>query len=294
MLKHPWRRNHLINYLETLSDKEKQTRRWVQHIYPPAIPYDDLDYTIHFLYDDTWLADDPVATIGYLLLNHREANLVKKLIEAFEVVFAKYGMHKTDEEYINCPEWQAVIDEAKKLLDLIKQNDSNTSSFFDRLSNIIEDGIFIGITLDDLETELKNNTWFLSASQQEVKVLGKEILAAFFDKVIENRLKQIKNTPEKHGMIFYMWFDEQASQIRFSLISDFHESLPFGNPRLIFLDTPDLIYEQFLDSEYHDGIPFSELEISDWDSHENETDDAHQPQNLLNVYKVLLKYQENE
>jgi hypothetical protein len=125
MVNLPWQRDNLIYYLEILSDKAKQQQRWVEHIYPPGVVYDHLDYCIHFLYDDTALADDPEVTLGDILVNQDEANQVRSLIGTFEIVFDKLGMTKTDEEYINSPEWQGVVEAASRLLKFIKENNSS-------------------------------------------------------------------------------------------------------------------------------------------------------------------------
>lgn len=48
----------------------------------------------------------------------------------------------------------------------------------------------------------------------------------FFSKVIEYRQEQV-NIVKGSGMIFYLWFDVMANQLRFNLISDFNKELPF-------------------------------------------------------------------
>ena len=63
-------------------------------------------------------------------------------------------------------------------------------------------------------------------------------------------------------VIFYAWFDEQAGQLRFNLLSDVHEDLPFGC-RIRKHTTLTPILKQFLESTTLDGIPFDELIIED-------------------------------
>src|SRR5688572_14338015 len=95
------------------------------------------------------------------------------------------------------------------------------------LQEIVHDKLFIGITKDDLYLELRTNTWLISFSADERIRLKPDVLEDFFNAVIANRRQQILEANISHGMIFYLWHDEQASQLRFSVISDFHEHLPF-------------------------------------------------------------------
>lgn len=165
----------------------------------------------------------------------------------------------------------------------------DSAEYFENLFEIIDDPIYIGLSEDDLQSEIKNNTWRISASQEEVESLKKADFILFFQKVIANRLAQIRNSSSTHGMIFYMWFDEQASQIRFSLISDFHKALPIRNPNLRFLETPETIYDQFLDSSYHDGISFTEFVVKDFTDAEPDDLDPLPAPHELSVYQVHLR-----
>ncbi|WP_210190653.1 hypothetical protein [Paenibacillus uliginis] len=55
-------------------------------------------------------------------------------------------------------------------------------------------------------------------------------------------------------MIFYLWFDQLACQIRFNLISVLHKKLPFQCDVEIVEHMDDIILT-FLNSPFHDGIP---------------------------------------
>lgn len=159
--------------------------------------------------------------------------------------------------------------------------------FFKELDEIIEDNIYIGSTQSDLDEELKNNTWLISASQEVCNTLTKEEILEFINKLVANRRKQVEQSNKNHGMFFYMWFDEQAVQLRFSLISDSHGRLPFGCI-VQTISAPDLIIKSFLNSYYHDRIPFSELTITeDVNSLHDDIDEESSPY-VLNVYKTHL------
>src|SRR5688572_14895667 len=92
---------------------------------------------------------------------------------------------------------------------------------------IIQDQIYIGDSLADLDTEITENLWLISMSAEDRSLLTLDDLLKFYAQLIANRASQVK-AASKHGMIFYTWHDAQASQLRFCLISDFHPKLPFG------------------------------------------------------------------
>lgn len=107
-LRFPSMREELIDYLRGLSDRRYQYCAWVEHKCPSG-GFDELDYAIHFLYDDTKLASDPGATVGSILKNLEEVHCIENLIAELGLIFGKYGLELTDGEYIEKPEWQGVL-----------------------------------------------------------------------------------------------------------------------------------------------------------------------------------------
>ncbi len=80
----------------------------------------------------------------------------------------------------------------------------NSSAFFDSLTAIIAAPIYIGRSPDDLDQELRTNTWLISCSQEEAKQLAPDDFRQFFEQVIENRRHQIQAADLGHGMLFYL------------------------------------------------------------------------------------------
>lgn len=119
-LAYPSMRLELISYLEVLSDREYQNQSWVEGNRPNG-GYDELDYSIHFLYDDTCLAKNPTSLIGVILINKKEVGAIKGLIDELENIFEKYGTDLSDEEYINKTEWERVIQAARVAKEIIKE-----------------------------------------------------------------------------------------------------------------------------------------------------------------------------
>lgn len=112
-LKYPNMREELIGYVIGLSDTEYQYAAWVKHS-RPDVGYDELDYAIHFLYDDTDLANDPNSMIGIILTDKEESAAIANLITALDLVFDKHGTTLKDEEYLSKDEWKNVVIAAEK------------------------------------------------------------------------------------------------------------------------------------------------------------------------------------
>lgn len=146
----------------------------------------------------------------------------------------------------------------------------------------IEDPIFIGNSIEDLFSETGENTWSVSMGQELANEFTIEELVLFFTQVQTNRKEQLVQTSD-HPMIFYAWFDWQAASLKFSLISAFHEKLPFNSPYKTIANIEPIIAE-FLQFPFHDGIPITEVhdEISD---EMEEEEEAMEP---FNVFSVVI------
>lgn len=138
--------------------------------------------------------------------------------------------------------------------DSMKYHDSQF--FTDYLREVVTAPVYIGSAETDLAEEVNRNMWWISVTRHQAETLTQEDFRTFVDEVTENRHRQVEQAEAGHGLIFYLWFDEQACQLRFNLVSDFHDRLPFGCS-LKYVETPDEIIESFLKSPYHDGIPLT-------------------------------------
>lgn len=156
-------------------------------------------------------------------------------------------------------------------------------SLFEFFADVIEDTLYIGSSPDDLEQEIKENTWHLSKRVNETASTRDYLM--LINRIIENRKHQIASSNRGVGMIFYLWFDEQACQLRFSLINDGHTFLPFNTNIEI---TPVLhhIMGAFWTSDCHGGIPFDQLEEVSVEDYTN--DPTPHSSNILWVYKQHL------
>jgi hypothetical protein len=119
-IRYPEMRAELIQHLNALSDIDYQRRVWVLGSSEGDVVHDEFDNAVHYLYDDTRLAADPVSTIGWILRNDEEAAEISKLVETIERVFQRYGTKLSDAEYIQLPEWVTILTAAKDAANLIR------------------------------------------------------------------------------------------------------------------------------------------------------------------------------
>ncbi|MDR4518596.1 MAG: hypothetical protein MRK00_14595 [Nitrosomonas sp.] len=120
-MKYPEMRTELLGYLKDLSNWDYQNNCWVNGNCPPGIEHDELDYSIHFLFDDTALSDNPESLIDVFLKDKEEADSIKSLCNELQMVFEKYGTDLSDSEYINLLEWKGVIALAQAALAKLSQ-----------------------------------------------------------------------------------------------------------------------------------------------------------------------------
>ncbi len=141
----------------------------------------------------------------------------------------------------------------------------NTSDF----KKIIDSAIFISCDKTQQKQETLDNMWAISIDPDILHALTINNLLEFIDTLLKKRILQLSQLNASCPAIFYLWFDEMAAQLRFNIISDFNESLPFECD-IEIIDSVLPILEDFLKSHYHEGISWSELEESDNDIDDND------------------------
>jgi hypothetical protein len=73
-----------------------------------------------------------------------------------------------------------------------------------------------------------HNMWCITLEGDLIDNITLEQLKHFVDRLIENREQQVKNINLYKNVLFYMWFDQQALQLRFNVITGDVNSLPFA------------------------------------------------------------------
>ena len=120
MVKYPKMREELLETLRSLADREYQHKVWLEGDYPQEIECDSFDEVVHFLYDDTVLAENPDAAIGVIIEDEKEARLISAVCQAIDLVFEALGTGVSDEEYITSSEWTMVVEATLKALQVME------------------------------------------------------------------------------------------------------------------------------------------------------------------------------
>jgi hypothetical protein len=124
-------------------------------------------------------------------------------------------------------------------------------TFLDSLDEVSGDEILVDESPEGLRREALTNLWAFSVTQQHAEQLVVAQVLRFIQIVVEARAERLaKRCSTSH----HVWCDEQASQLRFSLVSARHGQLPFGFPVTVVPGQLRII-ESFLNLPYHDGIP---------------------------------------
>jgi hypothetical protein len=128
----------------------------------------------------------------------------------------------------------------------------------------------------DRNKEARGNLCAISISNELVQKVSTQELVAFLNDVMTSRTRQLSVMLNAVDMTFYVWLDEQASQLRWSLVSGYGEPLQFGaaNDDLASLEQ---IAQSFLDFGYHDGTPMSEFTMSGPGEESNEEEVVRPP-----------------
>ena len=130
--------------------------------------------------------------------------------------------------------------------------------FDEWLAEAAGDSLLVDETEGGFRREAHDNCWSFSITPEQAQGLTQADVTAFIDAVVEARRRQLMRMPSGHFMTFYCWHDEQASQLRFSLVSASHGGLPFG-AHLEECRELGLIVGLFLVAPHHNGIPLSEF-----------------------------------
>lgn len=147
---------------------------------------------------------------------------------------------------------------------------ASSTPFDEWLPKVIADPIHAEDGAGALIAEARANMWGFGFSDDELRGLSAEDVVHSVRAVEDARERQIL---ERFGgtrpMTLYCWVDEQAAELRLSMVSEPNGRTGFGGP----VDEVDLgeIARQYLACRYHDGIPMEELRPmtrEDVDAHE--------------------------
>ncbi len=129
-----------------------------------------------------------------------------------------------------------------------------TDPFIEWLPEVLSDEVVVNCA--DILAEARGNLWSFALNPEQAAALSRNRVADFVGAVVEARGRWLS----AHGaspMLFYCWYEEQASQLRLSLVSKTHGCLPF---EFEVKQTSALgpIVASFLGSPQREAIPRSE------------------------------------
>jgi hypothetical protein len=146
---------------------------------------------------------------------------------------------------------------------------------------IFTDAIFIANNTSQLNKEIENNMWALSFESTFMQSIEIDDLTFFVSKLLEKRSEQLFHIDLNLSAIFYLWFDAQASQLRFNIVSNKHDKLPFDCHINIVHSPRDILEEAITDLT----APKKDIIMYDYSSEENDGADDEDDDNFtLNVY----------
>lgn len=137
-------------------------------------------------------------------------------------------------------------------------------------SKILDEPIYIAGNTLMLSAEIYNNMWCVGFSESLMKKLKVEDLEEFIGRLIKTRTKQLEDSGLSAK--FYMFYDIQASQLRFNFISYDNKCLPF-DCELNLLSSPQPLLKTYLEEEYKyitEGVTIEYLDPKDMIEEEEE------------------------
>jgi len=168
---------------------------------------------------------------------------------------------------------------------------TNKEDFFNNLSEQFSEPIYLTANTNEVNEEISQNHWAFSVPTEIASQMTTTDFLDFIEEIEDNYKHQLNNSDIDVDLIFYMWFDEMAGQLRINFINSNHKSLPFGC-KLEFTEQPAEIVQKFLESNYLDGIPWEELETVDKLEQEEEIDNIEKNETngfVLTVYRELIR-----
>ncbi|MFJ6614826.1 hypothetical protein ACIQPT_31640 [Streptomyces sp. NPDC091289] len=110
----PYHRLHVVSAVVALASPTWQREVWLD----PG-QSEDLDYTVHVLFDDFCDADHPSPWLGQCLRSEEEVELMAGLATAYNAVQDSVGSAARDEVYLDSPDWPAVVAAAARLAQVL-------------------------------------------------------------------------------------------------------------------------------------------------------------------------------
>jgi hypothetical protein len=163
----------------------------------------------------------------------------------------------------------------------------NREEYFSQYEYLISENILVTDKTDRIEKEIYENEISFNISKKESEIFSTSDFKNFLTRVKANRQNQLKASGVDTDLQYYIWFDEMAGLLRVNFINANHKKLPFG-AELIFSANEDEIIQDFLRSDYLEGISWQTKNTNFENSDRTKSDD--EPITFKQkVYKELIR-----
>jgi hypothetical protein len=131
--------------------------------------------------------------------------------------------------------------------------------------------------------------WAIEFNRDLIKTLQLKDLIQFLSSLLKQRHLQISQMDSGVSAKFYFWFDKQALQLRFNIISNSDKPLPF-HCKVNIIRFPDPILQDFLITVLHVAEQGDAIEFLNSDNEER--DYENEEKFSLDVYvKVIEQFE---
>lgn len=152
---------------------------------------------------------------------------------------------------------------------------------------IINDDIYLSGSHDGINEETYNNCWQISFTEEFILKISVRKLSNFLSQLLKKRLEQITKISSISAATFYLWFDEQSSQLCFNLLSGENIKLPF-ECTIYIVDSADIILDQCVNKVQYPAIKFDQIKFIEQDDIDWNNDDNHEKY-VLDVWVITLQ-----
>lgn len=128
------------------------------------------------------------------------------------------------------------------------------------LDDVIYDKLFIATSKEENKKKYFENHWIISLSES-MRIITFEEWKWFFQNVINQRKKQISKSLYKPEMVFYMWYDDMPSMIKFNVVNKKLIDGPLFKCKVNYLSLDEYI-KLIMDVLSNDNVNDGKIDIS--------------------------------
>lgn len=151
------------------------------------------------------------------------------------------------------------------------------------LQKILEAPILINNNTLGINEEIQQNMWIVEVDYLFAKDINLADLMNFFSTLLATRQFQLGKEKTLSKTLFYLWFDEQAMQLRFNFISINNATLPF-ECQLNKVNSAAIILENYLMAIHRNNSEDDTIEFINQNFNVNDSEDDY----ILNLYEEII------